>query len=53
MAEPTGSLIESGAWVGFDLIHAYTRAEAIEDGMLLDVTEVARDMGFRYPTAIT
>jgi len=42
-----------GIFEGYDLIHVYSRADAIEDGMLLDVTTVARDMGFRYPTAIT
>ena len=35
------------------MIHSYSRAEAIEDGMLLDVTPIASGMGFRYPTAIT
>ena len=38
---------------GFDLIHTYTRAEAIEDGVLVDVSETAREAGFRYPVALT
>lgn len=34
-------------------IHAYTRAQAIADGVLVDVTETAREAGFRIPVAIT
>lgn len=36
-----------------DLIHVYTRAQAIEDGVLVDVTETAKEAGIRYPVAIT
>ena len=36
-----------------DLIHAYTRAQAIEDGQLVDVTEAARSVGIKCPVAIT
>lgn len=35
------------------LIHAYTRAEAIRDGVLIDVTDIARDAGFKVPVAVT
>ncbi len=35
------------------VIHRYTRAEAIRDGMLTDVTETAREAGFKIPVAIT
>jgi hypothetical protein len=35
------------------VVHAYTRAEAIEDGVLVDVTETAREAGFRVPVALT
>ena len=38
---------------GFDLIYSYTREEAIADGVLVDVTEAAREAGFRYPVALT
>ena len=36
-------------------ISVYTRAQAIEDGQLVDVSEadVTRDAGFRYPIAVT
>ncbi len=36
-----------------DLIHRYTRAEALEDGTLVDVTETAKGAGFRIPVALT
>jgi hypothetical protein len=36
-----------------EVIHSYTRAQAIEDGMLIDVTETAKEAGFRMPVAVT
>lgn len=36
-----------------EIIHRYTRADAIRDGVLIDVTEAAKVHGFRYPVAIT
>jgi hypothetical protein len=36
-----------------DLISAYTRAEAIEDGVLIDVSKDAREAGWKYPVAMT
>ncbi len=36
-----------------DLIHRYTRAQAIADGVLIDVTPNAREAGFKYPVALT
>lgn len=35
------------------LIFSYTRKQAIEDGVLIDITETAREAGLRFPTAIT
>lgn len=35
------------------LIHSYSRAEAIEDGFLVDVTATAKEAGFKYPVALT
>lgn len=35
------------------VIFSYTRAQAIEDGVLIDLTEWARETGFRYPVACT
>ncbi len=34
-------------------IYSYSRAQAIEDGVLVDVTEIAQQVGFRFPVAIT
>ncbi len=42
---------ENGAFG--DLIYAYTRAQAIQDGVLVDVTETAKEAGIVYPTAVT
>lgn len=36
-----------------DLIHAYSRKEALEDGVLRDVSDRAREAGFRVPVAVT
>ena len=35
------------------VIVAYTRADALRDGVLVDVTPMAREAGFRVPAAIT
>jgi hypothetical protein len=35
------------------LAFSYSRARAIEDGVLIDVSETAQKIGLRYPTAIT
>jgi hypothetical protein len=34
-----------------DLIYAYTRAQALQDGVLIDLSERARQNGIQYPTA--
>jgi hypothetical protein len=36
-----------------DLIHAYSRAQALEDGQLVDVTDNARQVGIKVPVAVT
>jgi hypothetical protein len=36
-----------------EVIDVYTRAQAIEDGVLVDVTETAKEAGIVYPTAVT
>jgi hypothetical protein len=36
-----------------DLIHSYGRADALRDGVLIDVTETAREARFRFPVALT
>jgi len=35
------------------LIFAYTRRQAIEDRVLYDVTETAKEAGIRFPVALT
>jgi len=35
------------------IISTYTRAQAIEDGVLVDVSAMAKEAGFRYPVAVT
>lgn len=40
-------------WAGAEVIHAYTRAQALEDGVLVDLTEWAGETGFTIPVAIT
>jgi hypothetical protein len=37
----------------FQLINSYKRAHAIDDEVLIDVTSMAREAGFRYPVFIT
>ncbi|GAB3252288.1 DUF6573 family protein [Arthrobacter pigmenti] len=36
-----------------DIISRYTRAQAINDGVLRDVTATAAEAGFRFPVALT
>ena len=36
-----------------NIIFAYTRQQAIEDGIFVDVSEVARTIGFVIPVALT
>jgi hypothetical protein len=37
----------------FTLISLYTRANAIADGVLVDVSDMAKEAGFRWPVAVT
>jgi hypothetical protein len=36
-----------------DLIHRYSRADALRDGVLIDVSATAREAGIRWPVALT
>jgi hypothetical protein len=36
-----------------EVIYTYSRAQAIADGVLIDVSETAQELGFRYPVALT
>lgn len=43
---------EAGLFDGH-IIASYTRQDAIEDGVLVDVTIVAKEAGFKWPVAVT
>ncbi len=36
----------------YNIIYSYTRAQALEDGVLIDVTEEAMASGFKIPVAV-
>lgn len=38
---------------GAAIIFSYSRAQAIEDGELIDVTPMAKEAGFKHPTVIS
>ena len=53
MSEMEGKFVEMFGQP-FEVIDVYTRAQAIEDGVLIDVSPVAMaEHGFRYPVAVT
>ena len=37
----------------FAMIYSYTRKQALEDGNLIDVTEQAKETGFKVPVAVS
>ena len=43
----------SNPFDGAEVISAYSRAQAIEDGVVVDVSETAREAGIKYPVALT
>ena len=40
-------------FTGFEVISVYSRADALRDGVLVDLTDLARQAGFRIPLAVT
>lgn len=38
---------------GWEILDAYSRADAISDGVLVDASNLAKEAGFRYPVALT
>ena len=42
-----------GFWDDAEVIYAYTRAQALEDGVLVDVRETAKEAGIKFPVALT
>src|SRR5437773_1494903 len=57
MNSKTGEIMseetKKGFWEDAEVIYAYTRAQALEDGVLIDVTETAREAGIKFPVALT
>ena len=45
--------MEENIWKDAEVISAYTRAQAIEDGVLVDLSDLAREAGFKFPLAVT
>jgi len=43
----------TGFWDDADVISAYSRADAIADGTLVDITTLAAEAGFVWPVAMT
>ena len=37
----------------WDVVYSYTREQALQDGVLLDVSKMAKEAGIKYPTAVT
>jgi hypothetical protein len=37
----------------FDTVYTYTRADAVADGIQVEVTKMAREAGIRYPVFLT
>lgn len=37
----------------FEVIFSYTRKQALEDGVLVDVSQAAKEAGFKIPVAVT
>ena len=40
-------------WEDAEIISEYSRAQAIEDGVLVDVSTVAKEAGIKFPVAVT
>jgi hypothetical protein len=46
-------MLDSESFTFGPVIYAYTRADALRDGVLIDLTKLAREAGFRVPLAVT
>jgi len=56
-APKVGDILETGLFAGFEVLHVYTRAEAIADGVLVDLMQgetgdICRRF-YKYPVAVT
>ena len=52
MSQPISKTPGSESLFG-EVIYSYTRAQAIEDGVLIDASEMAKEAGFHWPVALT
>lgn len=52
-ADDSGMDGDFWSWDDADIISSYSRAQAIEDGVLVDLTDWARETGFTCPVAVT
>jgi len=50
---PDGSDTDLDPWAGAEIIHAYTRKQALEDGEQVDVSATAAEAGIRFPVFLT
>lgn len=50
-----GEIVADGPWAGFEIIHTYTRQQAIADGVLIDLTTCfpSDTRMFKFPLACT
>jgi len=53
MPNQDGKTPAKGLFDDANIIFSYSRAQAIEDGALIDVSETAREAGFKFPVAMT
>lgn len=53
MTETIQTTFETPLFGEEDLIYVYTREDAIRDGFQVDVSEMAREAGFRIPVSVT
>lgn len=53
MPEPERANLPGSPFDGAPIIHAYTRAQALDDGELVDVSSTALEAGIRFPVAVT
>lgn len=49
----TGEIIQGGPWDGFEVISVYSRENALDDGLLVDITHHAVRRGVTIPCAVT
>jgi hypothetical protein len=40
-------------WEKMEVIHSYSRTQALEDGVLVDISPLAKEAGFSWPMAVT